>query len=159
MNNIKTWFEIISNNEIHAYNKVHSRDLSICINFIQIPDTTTVVMTLTIMKNKIKKNSLDPSRFARLMSIIENNLDELYWESDRCSLEAEHYKNVKSCLTNQWYIKMCCHRLFFVPECGLFDVLKQLFNQEQVSNIKCLGIDEISVDVNTNNYDFVAKFY
>lgn len=159
MSNIKTWFDIISNNEIHACNRVSSRDLSICINFIQIPDTNTIVMTLAVMKNKIKKNSLDPQSFARLMRVVEESLDETYWKCDRKSLEEEHLQNVKSQLSNQWYIKLCCHRVFFIPETELFEVVKNLFNQEQVSQIKAIGIDEVAVYANTDSYDFNAKFY
>ena len=74
MSYIKNWLEIISKNDIHAYNKVSSRDLAVCFNFLQIPDTDTIVMTLSVMKNRIKKNSLDPKSFARLLTCVEDGL-------------------------------------------------------------------------------------
>ena len=80
MRNVNNWFSIITNNDIHAYNKVNSRDLAICFNFLQIPDTSVVVLTATIMKNKVKKNSLDSRCFARVMSCIENSLNTVWQE-------------------------------------------------------------------------------
>ena len=114
MSNINNWFSIISNNDLHAFNKVNNRDLSICFNFIQIPDTATVAMTVTIMKNKVKKNSLDPNCFARVMNCIEDSLYECCKEFNG-NTEKEHFFNVKDQLNNQWYIQLCCHRIFFIP--------------------------------------------
>lgn len=158
MNNIKNWFSIISNNEIHAYNKVSNRDLSVCFNFLQIPDTETVVMTVTIMKNRIKKNSLDPVSFAKLMDCIENSLSNTMCEYKGYT-EDEHFKNVKSQLTSQWYINLCCHRVFFIPEDGLWKTIKNLFNQDNIRTMKENCIEEVAVYVNTDSYDFNAKFY
>lgn len=158
MNNIKNWFSIISNNEIHAYNKVSNRDLSVCFNFLQIPDTETVVMTVTIMKNRIKKNSLDPVSFAKLMNCIEDSLSNAMHEYEGYT-EDEHFKNVKSQLTSQWYINLCCHRAFFIPEDGLWETIKNLFNQDNIRTMKENCIEEVAVYVNTDSYDFNAKFY
>lgn len=163
MSNIKNWLDIISRNEIHAYNKVNSRDLSICFNFLQIPDTDTVVMTATVMKNKVKKNSLEPSNFAKLMTQIENSLSatEDEWEQlySHTSSKEEYFVNIKSELSSQWYISLCCHRVFFLPDTGVFFALKNLFNQANIRAYKNMGIDEISVFVNTDTHDFNAKFY
>ena len=82
MSNIKNWFCNIVNNELHAYNRVSNRDLSICFNFLQIPDTTTIVMTIAIMKNKVKKNSLNPTNFAKVMSCIESSIEEVLKNND-----------------------------------------------------------------------------
>lgn len=158
MSNIKNWFSIITNNDLHAYNKVNTRDMAICFNFLQLPDTETVVMTITIMKNKVKKNSLDPKNFARVMSKIEAGLSEAYFSQEEVA-EEEYYQNVKSELPTQWYIQLCCHRVFFIPESGLWDVIKNLFNQENIRAMKDNDIEEVAVYVNTENYDFNGKFY
>lgn len=158
MSNIENWLSIITNNDIHAFNKVNNRDLSLCFNFIQIPDTNTVAMTVTIMKNKVKKNSLDPKCFAKVMSCIENNLYDCYSNfTDR--VEPEHFFNVKNKLSNRWYIQMCCHRIFFIPEKALWLVVESLFNQNNINTMKNNGIEEVSVFVNTENFDFNGKFY
>lgn len=164
MSNTKKWLDIISRNEIHAYNKVNSRDLSVCFNFLQIPDTNTVAMTVTIMKNKVKKNSLEPSNFAKLMTQIENslNITSEEWEQSHLSCqtsEEEYFVNTKSELSAQWYISLCCHRIFFIPETGVFFALKNLFNQSNIRAYKNMGIDEVAVFVNTDAHDFNAKFY
>lgn len=164
MSNIKNWFNIISKNEIHAYNKVSNRGLAICFNFLQIPDTHTVVMTITVMKNGIKKNSLDPASFAKLMNCIENSLSNAEYDymghtNDTGYTEAEHFKNMKSQLTSQWYITLCCHRVLFIPECGLWETIKSLFSQDNIRIMKNNCIEEVAVYVNTEHYDFNAKFY
>lgn len=158
MSNINNWFSIISNNDLHAFNKVNNRDLSICFNFIQIPDTATVAMTVTIMKNKVKKNSLDPNCFARVMNCIEDSLYECCKEFNG-NTEKEHFFNVKDQLNNQWYIQLCCHRIFFIPEKALWLLISHLFNQSNISKMKENNIEEVSVYVNTENYDFNGKFY
>ena len=160
MTNLSKWFSMVSNNDIRAYNKVSSRGLAICLNFIQIPDTDSVVVTFAVMKNRIKKNSLDPQSFARILSIIEEGLMEVYWDSDnREGFQDEYFRNLKSDLADKWYIKLACHRVFFIPADSLFEVIKNLFSQDKVSHIKATGIEEITVFVNTENYDFNAKFY
>lgn len=158
MSDIKNWLEIISKNDIHAYNKVSSRDLAVCFNFLQIPDTDTIVMTLSVMKNRIKKNSLDPKSFARLLSCVEDGLLNTLEECETETKE-EHFRNIKSQLSSQWYINLCCHRVFFIPEIEIWNTIKNLFNQDTIRTLKSNGIEEVALYVNTNNYDFNAKFY
>lgn len=157
MSNIKNWFSIITNNELHAYNKVNTRGLAVCFNFLQLPDTDTVVMTVTIMKNKVKKNSLDPSCFAKVMSVIEGGLDTVYFSVE--DSEEEYYRNVKSILPTEWYVQLCCHRVFFLSEAHLWDVIKNLFNQECIKTMRDNDIEEVAIYVNTENFDFNGKFY
>lgn len=161
MSNIKDWLKIITNNDLHAYNKVNTRDLAICFNFLQLPDTETVVMTITIMKNKVKKNSLDPKSFARVMSSIESGLEDAYSSqvNQGKELEYEYYQNVKSELSTQWYVQLCCHRVFFIPENGLWTVIENLFNQNSIRTMKENDIEEVAVYANTENFDFNGKFY
>lgn len=160
MSNIKNWLSIITNNELHAYNKVNSRDLSICFNFIQIPDTNTVAITVTIMKNKVKKNALDSKSFARVMGLIDEALDSAYYSyKNKAAAEEEHFINVRDQLTDQWYIQLCCHRVFFIPEDSLWGVIENLFHQKSISEMKSNNLDEVSVYVNTDHYDFNGKFY
>ena len=158
MNNLKNWFSILSHNDIHAYNKVKSKNLAICFNFLQIPNTKTVVLTVTIMKNRVKKNSLDPQSFARVMSVIERSLFSQIGTGD-IEEEYEYYINIKSELSPQWYLQLCCHRIFFIPENNLWGVIKNLFNQDNIKTMKDNHIEEIAVYVNTENYDFNGKFY
>lgn len=160
MNSINAWLKIIANNEIHAYNKVSGRNLAICFNFLQIPDTETIAMTVTIMKNKIKKNSLNPTCFARVMGCIESALHDTDIETeDRTDMLNEYYVNLKSSLSALWYTELCCHRVFFIPVSGLFSTIKNLFNQDNIVTMKDNDIEEVAVYVNTENYDFNAKFY
>ena len=160
MSNIKSWLDAVIKNEIHAHNKVSNRGLAVCFNFIQIPDTETLIMTVTIMKNKVKKNSLDPKSFAKLMTCIEDSLSNIIWENgDNEPYEDEYFRNVKSQLSSQWYMCLCCHRVFFIPESGMWNAIRNLFNQKNVRVIKNNAIEEIAVYVNTDHYDFNAKFY
>lgn len=159
MRNVNNWFSIITNNDIHAYNKVNSRDLAICFNFLQIPDTSVVVLTATIMKNKVKKNSLDSRCFARVMSCIENSLNMVWQENNTDTSISELYKETKSYLPTDWYVNLCCHRVFFVEEKFLFEVIKEMFSQENIKTMKDNDLTEVSVFVNTDHYDFNAKFY
>ena len=161
MSNIKNWFCNIVNNELHAYNRVSNRDLSICFNFLQIPDTTTIVMTIAIMKNKVKKNSLNPTNFAKVMSCIESSIEEVYWQecSDKEKIPKECFVSTNKMIDNQWYVQLCCHRLFFIPEEMLFPTIKHLFTQENIRTLKNNDLKEVAVLVNTDQYDFNAKFY
>ncbi len=164
MSTIKNWFNILTNNEIHAYNRVTSRDLSICYNFLQIPDTDTIVMTVSVMKNKVKKNSLSPMSFARIMSCVEESLSDTqheYINSGNTYDDSEdlYFMSVKNKLADQWYIHLCCHRVFFIPEGALWSTIKNLFKQQNIQEMKSNDVSEVSVFINTEDYDCNAKFY
>lgn len=162
MSSIKEWYKIVTDNELHACNRVSSRDLALCFNFLQIPDTETIAVTVTVMKNKVKKNSLSPDNFARIMNCIEGALEttsQEYSGLNEYDKDNVYFVGVKQQLNNQWYIHLCCHRIFFIPVGGLWITIKNLFEQSEVQYIKSNGITELSVLINTEDYDCNARFY
>nr|DAP04740.1 MAG TPA: hypothetical protein [Herelleviridae sp.] len=160
MTNLDYWWKILHNNDIHASNKVSTFEQAICVNFLQIPDTNTLAMTLTVMKNKTKKNSLSPTSFAKLMDCIEDGLNQAQNElPEWVTMENEHFINLKYDLKTTWYIELCCHRVFFIPQESLFSTIENIFNKDHMDTLKESGIEEVSVVVNTDDYDFNAKFY
>lgn len=158
MSNIKDWYSIITTNDIHAQNKVSSRNLALSFNFIQIPDTQTIVLTVSVIKNKVKKASLSKSSFGAILQKIENGL-KVVSEGYAGPLEPEHFESMNQVLKDCWYITLCCHRVFFIPTNCLWETLKELFSWGNLKPIRDEGIEEISVFVNTDEWDFNAKFY
>ena len=159
MDHINDWYKTITKNEIQAYNKVSSRDLALCVNFLQLPDTSTIVITVSVMKNKIKKNSLHPSNFCKIMSCFESNLLDVKWNQDTITSNEYYFSSVTRELTDKWYIQLCCHRVFFIPSNCLWDVIKTLFKQQNIQLFKDNNITEVSVFINTEDYDCNARFY
>lgn len=158
MSNIKSWYKAITNNDIHAQNKVSSSGLALSINFIQLPDTDTVLITVAVIKNKLKKASLGKSSFGNIMHLFEKQIS-LVGESYDGPTEPEHFERMDKVVGNCWYITLCCHRVFFIPVDSLWETLKEMFSQKIIELIKKEGVEEISVFVNTKNWDFNAKFY
>lgn len=159
MKPIDKWLKIAKSNGIHACNRTSSKDVSACFNFIQLPDTDTVVLTLTVTKNGIKKNALEPGRFRALMNQVEDALSSAYIEFEEELKYPEYFCSLKSDLSTDWYVTLCCHRVFFIPEKAVFSVIQHLFTQDHTRYIKECGINEIAVYVNTEQYDFNGKFY
>lgn len=160
---IKNWYNAIVNNDLHACNKVSTRDVAACINFIQIPDTETTIVTISVMKNKVKKNCLNPQNFARIMSCVENSLidslEDYRHEENTDAVDNEYFYNLKSELDNSWYARLCCHRIFFIPSKALWVTIKNLFKQRNILIMKQNGLSEVSVLTNTEEYDFNGRFY
>lgn len=163
MDNIKTWLKIIENNNIHANNKVSTADVAVCINFLQIPDTEVVIVTITMMKNKSKRVALDVVNFAKAMSCMEDALSTVEGWCDENHKYNKYYeyfqKHNELDLSKNWFIQLCCHRVFFVPDFSLWKVIESMFCSPRIKLLKSLGLYEISVLVNTDNYDFNTKFY
>ncbi len=161
MSTIKTWLKTLKDHDMRAYNRVSSRDLALCFNFIQIPDTNSITLTVSVMKNKTKKNSLAPDSFSKVMRCLEEGLSESlsdYKQSGTIDTGI-FFTSVKNLITDQWYVQLCCHRVFFIPVDGLWDTIKNLFAQNNIQYITSCGITEVSVIVNTQEYDCNIKFY
>lgn len=158
MDNIKIWIKSIYNNNIRAVNKVSTNELAACFNFLEIPSTETIAITVSIMEGGVRKGRLDPQSFARLMKCVEDRLtlsEQLATGEDVCP---EHFKNLKSKLELVVYYNMNCHRVFFIPKSALWITIDNLFNKSTNLVMKACGIAEIVAHLNTCNHNFVLKF-
>ena len=164
---LETWLQRIKSNKLKAYNKVVSKEVSLCFNFLQIPDTDIIVMTMTVMKNQVKKNAMNPTIFSKVLSCIEKDLLESYscYDSENevstefSEIEPYCFCATRDKLSNSWYFQLNCHRIFFIPESSLWSTIKYVFNRNSVQTIKGIGVSEISVFVCTDKYDCNMKFF
>lgn len=158
MNNIKTWIKAIYGNNIRAVNRVSTNELAACFNFLEIPSTETIAITVSIMEGGVRKGRLDPQSFARLMKCVEDKLalsEQLANGDDVCP---EHFKNLKSKLELVVYYNMNCHRVFFIPKSALWVTIDSLFDKSANLTMNVCGVSEIVAHVNTCNHNFVLKF-
>lgn len=160
MKNIKKWLSLVTENSLHASNKVHIRKgMALSFNFLQIPSTSTVIIAVTIMKNRVKKNALNSGCFAKIMGIIEHALYSTLMELNTSEkMEEEYFVRTNDILSNQWYIRLGCHRIFFIPKTSVWSVISNLFYRENVMEMRFNDLDEISVSVDTDDYNFHSIF-
>lgn len=158
MNNLKTWIRTIYDNNICAVNRVSTNELAACFNFLEIPSTGTIALTVSVMKGGVRKGRLDPQSFARLMKCVEDRLtlsEQLATGEDVCP---EHFKNLKAKLELVVYCNMNCHRLFFIPKSALWVTIDSLFDKSANLTMRVCGVSEIVAHVNTCNHNFVLEF-
>lgn len=157
MDNLRNLIDSMRKEKIRAKNKVRTSGLALCFNCLQVPHTDMIAITLTVMCNKRKKNALHPSYFAKIMRVIEQELNDISKNYDiKCDLCC---RSLNMSINPIWYQYLDCHRLFFVPENILWVTLGRLFNQSNTEVIHESGIQEISVNVQTNNSDCIIKFF
>lgn len=154
---VETWYKYLKYNGVKAYNRVLTDEVALCINFIQIPATEVAVMTVTVMKNHSKRNALNPVSFAKVMTVLEGALEEAM--PSNCSHPELLYCNVVPFIPNKWYAQLETHRVFFILAHDVFNVMKHLFTQQNVTQIQRNGISGITAFVETEDYNFNARFY
>ena len=157
------WLQEIIENKTKAYNKVTTNKLALCFNFLQIPDTKVIVMTMTVMKNKSKKNAMHPTFFSKLLFCIEQQLLDTQCEEasfeESSELEQYFFSSMKSKLSNRWYSQLNCHRIFFIPDTSLWNTINTVFHKNTIQMIREVGISEVSVFIDTDNHDCNMKFF
>lgn len=144
-----------------ANNKVKGGGVSLCLNFLQIPDTQTVVITVSIVENNKKKIALSPLNFFKIMNLLESSLSECaveYQDSTATEDEKEEYFiNLTNFLGDEWYNTLKCHRVFLIPESALFMVINRIFSLDNINEIKQYDVDRVLAKISTENYKFVVK--
>ena len=149
--------DIIKKNHITAFNYSRSNNSSVCFNFIELPNTKDVILTVTMMKNKKKTISLDSKSFAKAMGIIESRLDNLLSEED---CDFPYFSSIHNQLNRGIYHSLKCHRMFVIPEYLLFDTVKVLSSVNAMEQLKLsCSIEEISLYVRTTSHSLkITKF-
>lgn len=162
MSNVKNWLTIIKNNDLRAYNKVNTKELAVCFNFIQVTDTNTVMITMSIMKNGVKKVSMSQDNYSNFVSFLEELLLEVQEEvKDKYDYDIcpEYFESMRYKVSQSECKTICGHKVFFIPDVSIWDVIKHLFHQANINEYKEYGIKEVAVFINTDSYDFNGKFY
>ena len=153
MSTIKNWLELAKQHNLQVINEADTNDLALCVNLLNIPTTGTVAVTVTFMKNRVKKNAAPPQVFARTMGLIERLMrgidDEGYNLSDR-------FQSVS--LSTQWYYVLNCHRIFFITESSTPVFIAEFLKQKQIQAIKGQEIKEVRFIAETGFYHFDIKF-
>lgn len=153
MSTIKNWLKLAKQHDLQVINEADTDDLALCVNLLNIPTTDTVAVTVTFMKNRVKKNAASPQVFARTMGLIERLMrgidDEGYNLSDR-------FQSVS--LSTQWYYVLSCHRIFFVTESSTPVFIAEFLKQKQIQAIKGQEIKEVHFIAETGFYHFNIKF-
>ena len=160
MNKFEILYDSIRENKLSAYNQITTKNLGVCFNIIEVPGkkddmtVSTAILTVSVMKNRKRKNAMESSKFAKLMGIIEENLD--YFSS--CD-EPPYFISLSRMIPNKWYSSLCCHRVFLIPVPYVFEVIEHLFSKESVGQMIETGLSEVSLVVSTNNHDLYAQFF
>lgn len=149
-------FKKLKENKLKAYNHVHTQNLSMCINFLGT-EQDTITMTLTIMKERRKKNSLDPREFAVALSLLEKWLDEI--DVQYSVNEYPFFTPFRNQLPVSWYKYLECHRVFFIPKELLWQTIGHLFTSDNIARLQKTGLSEISVFVDTLEHEGSLNFY
>ena len=158
---LNCWYNSLLENKVVANNKVKGGGVSLCLNFLQIPDTQTVVITVSIVENNKKKIALSPQNFFKIMNLLESSLSECaveYQDSTATEDEKEEYFiNLTNFLGDKWYNTLKCHRVFLIPESALFIVINRIFSLDNINEIKQYDVDRVLAKISTENYKFVVK--
>lgn len=116
----------IKQGNLKAENTSISSKLTLCFNFLEIPNEPLYIMTLSVLINNHRSNAMVPMDFARTVSSLERILDKV--------AEQEHITDDILCnslhgeLENTWYKVLDCHRVFLIPMCSLWVVIKELYS-------------------------------
>jgi hypothetical protein len=159
MNKIETLYSSIIENKLSAYNQITTKKLGVCFNIIEIPSkenisVNTAVLTVSVMKNGKRKNAMESSKFAKLMRIIEKNLEHFA----SCD-EPPYFTSLSRKIPNKWYSSLECHRVFLIPVSYVFSVVEHLFSKEVVGQMVGTGLSEISLVISTDSHDSYAQFF
>lgn len=159
MNKFEILYSSIRENKLSAYNQITTKNLGVCFNIIEVPSkdgitVNTAILTVSVMKNRKRKNAMESSKFAKLMGIIEENLE--YFSS--CD-EHLYFTSLSRVVPNKWYSSLCCHRVFLIPVSYVFEVVEHLFSKESVGQMIGTGLSEVSLVISTNNHDSYAQFF
>ena len=159
MNKFETLYNSIRENKLSAYNQITTKNLGVCFNIIEVPSSEeipvdTAIITVSVMKGRERKNAMESSRFAKLMRVIEENLD--YFSS--CD-EPPYFTSLSRIVSNKWYSSLCCHRVFLIPVSYVFEVVEHLFTKESVGQMLETGLSEVSLVISTSNHDSYAQFF
>ena len=156
---LKQVYSAIKQNEVRAFNHSKTKDEAVCINLIEIPDTEHVVVTVTVLKDRKKKASLDYKSFAKLMTEIDRIFSHIreYESEDDGTV---YFKSLHSFVTNSWYNLLGCHRLFLIPKNYIFYVLDLLTEDKLAQTLRSFcGIKELNFYVNTSSHNLkIVRF-
>ena len=150
-------FNELRKNKVKAYNYTHTQNLSMCINFLGTENQDTVIMTLTIMKQRKKKNSLDPREFAVALSLLEKWLDEV--DAQYSVNKYPFFTPFRNQLPVSWYKYLECHRVFFLPKELLWQTIGHLFTSDNLAQLQDTGLSEISIFVDTSEHEGSLNLY
>lgn len=151
MNEIQHWLKVAKENSLKVINMASVDDLAICLNILDIPKVDTSAITISVMKQGKKKNSLPPFCFAKVMRVFENLLEKLKNDED-----SAYFKQVGT--ETKWYKVLDCHRIFFIPAPSVGDFLSLLLSKQGINLIKAQGLSEVYIIANTKYYNFSAGF-
>ena len=159
MNKFEVLYNTIRENKLSAYNHVTTKNLGVCFNIIEVPSreeipVNTAILTVSVMKNRKRKNAMESSKFARLMRVVEESLDD-FPSFD----EHPYFTPLSRVIPNKWYSSLCCHRVFLIPVSYVFEVVEHLFSRESVGQMLETGLSEVSLVISTDNHDSYAQFF
>lgn len=147
---LENCYKVIDDKKIASFNFTKSKELSVCINFLEIPitDSGVIAVAVSVMKNKKKQPKLNKIDFARTCSVIENRLLDLYTEDFG---DVPYWISLKPYLLDIWYIRLQCHRLFFIPKESLLEVLESFTTKKFLRTLRDEGnLKEVAYYINTD---------
>lgn len=142
-----TVYTSISKVGLRTFNYSKTRGKALCLNILEVPNTTVSLITISLMNNKHKTPSLDMKDFARLMSCIETQLSKTA-EYVNCN-EFPYFIPVSDKINGDWYRRLNCHRLFIIPTRHMFSAIQYLTTEDFISYLDACGVSELSLYVDT----------
>lgn len=158
MSEVNDWLKAIKEQEIHAVNKCNVEGLSLCFNFIEIPESNGIVaLTLSVLNDGHRRNAMNPISFARIMNDIEGSLYNVAEigkvENPLCCC------SVVSKIDKDWYRFIRAHRVFFITKETLWVAIKEIFDSHGIECFKNEDVAGVSVYVNTSDYRCSMRFH
>lgn len=152
MDSVNNWLELAKQHNLKVTNEADTDDLSLCINLLTIADTNTVAVTVSFVKDRRKKNSAPPQAFAKIMRLLERIMRDI---DDEGAKLTDRFQPVN--LSTQWYTILNCHRIFFITESAVPDLVTLLIRYNCLIQLKSQGIAELRLIANTQQYRFNIK--
>lgn len=147
---------------VKACNISWSDDTSLSLCLLQVDDS--ILITVSILRNRKRCNALEPSRFASLMRYIEGTLAEVSNHySDDSPRSQGWFMNVSDVLPPASMPSILhsldCHRLFVVPLSAEWEVTGRFTDEGMSRMLSAIGIGSTSVIVATSSHSLSIRMH
>ena len=169
MDNVHTWLKLAKNQKLHPLVFVPEKVNTLAISVVTIPENyqhskdSTAFMGLFFLRDGVFPVVSDlcyPNVFASKLEEMERALYRIrsnYVQT--LFLKDGHLQSFKNGTTENTAIQkqFKCNKGFFVPEIAMDDILA-MFNKPLIEHLKQMGVDLVTLNVHTLDYQMAIKF-
>lgn len=159
-------YTILKSNHITAYNYMPSKQIGVCVNFIEIAGTghldanngtNVVVVAISVMKDKKRKIALNSVMFSKFMTRIENTLSTFREHHDYHG--TMYFTSLYGEVGDKWYTLLNCHRVFLIPKHHLNEAVEEMFSGDNIDAFNQYGIEDNFVITKTLSHCVHSQYY